>query len=167
MKAVLQRVGGASVSVDGVVIGKIGAGAGDMTDNGRGLMILLGVEQGDGEEDSAFLAKKAVELRIFPDPEGKMNLSIKDAGGSILAISQFTLIADWRRGRRPGFSRAAAPDRGKQLYKHFIGELRKQGVHVEAGEFGADMKVALVNDGPVTLLLESRIAAGADSSEGG
>ncbi len=146
MKAVLQRVSEASVSVDGTVIGSVGCG----------LVILLGVEQGDCEQDSSFLAQKAAELRIFADEFGKMNLSVKDVGGGALVISQFTLIADWRKGRRPGFTRAAAPAEGERLYRHFADELRKLAVPVAMGVFGAHMAVSLVNDGPVTLILESR-----------
>lgn len=155
MKAVLQRVKGASVTVDGQVIGKVGSGPGDP--QGTGLVVLLGVEEGDLDKDSVFLAQKTADLRIFSDNDGKMNLSVKDVGGSILVISQFTLIADWRKGRRPGFSRAAAPKEGERLYEHYVQQLRGAGLHVETGSFGADMAVALVNDGPVTLLLESRM----------
>jgi D-tyrosyl-tRNA(Tyr) deacylase len=162
VKAVLQRVSSASVTVDGVVIGAIGAAAAASSAQAEtplGLVILLGVEQGDTEKDSTYLAQKSVDLRIFPDEEGKMNRSIQDVGGSILAISQFTLIADWRKGRRPSFIRAAAPALGNELYLHFIGELRRLGVTVETGQFGADMKVSLINDGPVTMLLENQFAS--------
>jgi len=145
MKAVLQRVSSASVTVDGKVVGEIG----------KGLMILLGVETGDTDADSTYLAQKAVELRIFPDTEGKMNLSVADVGGDVLVVSQFTLIADWKKGRRPGFSRAARPEEGNRLYEHFSECVRKQGLQVQNGIFGAHMDVALVNDGPVTLLLEA------------
>jgi len=158
MKAVLQRAAGASVTVDGTVIGKIGTGPGDFTDGGKGLVVLLGVEQGDTDKDSEFLAQKTVDLRIFADAEGKMNLSIAEVGGTVLVISQFTLAADWRKGRRPGFTRAAAPQEGERLYEHFVAQLRARGMKVETGSFGADMKVALVNDGPVTLLLENQFA---------
>ena len=168
VRAVLQRVSSASVTVDGVVLGAIGVGA-DGNDAARsdaagaetslGLLILLGVEQGDSEKDSTYLAQKSVDLRIFPDEEGKMNKSILDVGGAILVISQFTLIADWRKGRRPSFIRAAAPAIGNELYLHFIGELRRLGVTVETGQFGADMKVSLVNDGPVTMILENQFAS--------
>lgn len=157
MKAVLQRVLGASVSVDGAVIGKVGNGAGDV--DGKGLMVLLGVEDGDSEKDSIYLARKTAELRIFTDNDGKMNLSVTDVGGSLLVISQFTLIADTEKGRRPGFSRAAKPAEGERLYEHYVQQLRNTGLHVETGLFGADMKVSLLNDGPVTLILESRFAA--------
>lgn len=156
MKAVLQRVKGASVTVDGAVIGKVGTGPGD--EHGTGLVVLLGVEEGDLDKDSVYLAQKTADLRIFSDNDGKMNLSVSDVGGSVLVISQFTLIADWRKGRRPGFSRAAAPKEGERLYEHYVQQLRSAGLHVETGSFGADMAVALVNDGPVTLLLESRMA---------
>ncbi|MBX9670674.1 MAG: D-tyrosyl-tRNA(Tyr) deacylase [Candidatus Obscuribacterales bacterium] len=145
MKAVLQRVSSASVTVDGQCVGKIE----------KGLVILLGVETGDCDSDSTYLAQKAVELRIFPDADNKMNLSLADAGGQALIVSQFTLIADWKKGRRPGFSRAARPEEGNRLYEHFIAAVRQQGIHVETGIFGADMDVALVNDGPVTLILET------------
>ena len=155
MKAVLQRVSSASVAVDGQIIGSIGSA----TDTGRGLVILLGVEQGDTERDSSYLAQKSIDLRIFADEAGKMNKSIVDVGGSILVISQFTLIADWRKGRRPSFIRAAAPEIGNALYLHFIGELRRLGLTVETGQFGADMKVSLVNDGPVTMILDNQIAS--------
>ncbi len=150
MKAVLQRVSRASVTVDGEIIGAI---------DGSGYMILLGVEQGDTEKDSSFLAQKSTELRIFNDQAGKMNLSLMDVEGGCLVVSQFTLAADWRKGRRPGFSRAAAPAEAERLYLHFVEQLRGLGVKkVETGKFGADMKVELVNDGPVTMLLENRFA---------
>ena len=149
MKAVLQRVSQAQVSVESRVVGAIE----------RGLMILLGVEQGDLEKDSEYLAQKAAELRIFADQDGKMNLSLKEVRGSVLVVSQFTLIADWRKGRRPGFTRAAPPGEGERLYLHFADQLRTEGVKVETGIFGAHMEVSLVNDGPVTLLLESSFAS--------
>lgn len=147
MKAVLQRVSRASVTVEGKVIGAI---------EGAGLMILLGVEQGDTDKDSAYLAQKSTELRIFSDEAGKMNLSLMDVKGACLVVSQFTLLAEWRKGRRPGFTKAASPAEGQRLYLHFVEQLRNLGVHVETGEFGADMQVELVNDGPVTLLLENK-----------
>jgi D-tyrosyl-tRNA(Tyr) deacylase len=121
-------------------------------------MILLGVEQGDTDRDAEFLAQKSAELRVFADPAGKMNLSIKDVNGRVLLISQFTLLADWRKGRRPGFTRAASPDEGKRLYEYFGRILEQSGVPVEYGVFGADMKVTLTNDGPVTLLIENQFA---------
>jgi len=148
MKAVLQRVSSASVTVDSAVVGDISLG----------LMILLGVEQGDTEQDATYLAQKSCELRIFADEAGKMNKSIREVGGSILVVSQFTLIADWRKGRRPGFTRAAAPAEGERLYLYFVEQLRNLGVEVETGIFGAHMDVSLVNDGPVTLLLDNRSA---------
>ncbi len=146
MKVILQRVTSASVTVEGKTVGQIG----------KGLLILVGVESGDTDADSTYLAKKTVDLRIFSDADNKMNLSLLDAGGQVLAVSQFTLIADWKNGRRPGFSRAARPDEGNRLYEHYKECLRKLGVHVEAGVFGAHMDVALVNDGPVTLILETQ-----------
>jgi len=146
MKAVLQRVSSASVTVDGAVVGAIDSG----------LLVLLGVEQGDTEADSAFLAQKTAELRVFPDENGKMNRSVKDVGGGVLVISQFTLLADWRKGRRPGFSRAAKPEEGERLYRHFSEELKRQSLNVAQGIFGAHMEVALVNEGPVTLVLENQ-----------
>ncbi|HEY9775493.1 MAG TPA: D-aminoacyl-tRNA deacylase [Planktothrix sp.] len=158
MKAVLQRVAGASVVVEGETIGKIGCGPGDRSSTGAGLVVLLGVEQGDCQKDSEYLAQKTVELRIFADEQGKMNKSVQEVGGSILCISQFTLLADWKKGRRPGFSKAAPPAEGNRLYEHFVAQLRNHGVHVETGSFGAHMEVALVNDGPVTLILEYQSA---------
>jgi D-tyrosyl-tRNA(Tyr) deacylase len=139
----LQRVSSAAVAVNGQVIGAIKS-RGEVA---NGLVILVGVEQGDTERDSTYLAQKIVELRIFADAEGKMNRSIKEVGGSVLVISQFTLLADWRKGRRPSFIRAAAPELGKSLYTHFVSQIRQLGVDAETGEFGADMKVSLVNDG--------------------
>jgi D-tyrosyl-tRNA(Tyr) deacylase len=147
MKAVLQRVKSASVEVSGQIVGSIDLG----------LMILLGIEQGDSNEESTFIANKVKDLRIFADDVGKMNKSIEEVKGSILLVSQFTLIADWKKGRRPGFTRAAAPDEGKRLYEHFAQTLRNLGLHVETGIFGADMQVSLINDGPVTLVLEHQL----------
>lgn len=153
MKAVLQRVSEASVVVDGKTVGAIG----------RGLMILVGVEKGDEGRDSSFLAKKAVEMRIFNDDAGKMNLSVKDIGGSALVISQFTLPADWKKGRRPSFIRAAEPSEGERLYQHFASEIRALGVPVETGVFGAHMMVSLTNDGPVTMILDHQFASAQDT----
>jgi D-tyrosyl-tRNA(Tyr) deacylase len=144
MKAVLQRVSNASVAVDGDIVGQIGTG----------LLILLGVEKGDSERDCEFLSRKSVEMRIFADEQGKMNLSLKEAGGSVLLISQFTLPAEWKKGRRPSFIRAAEPAEGERLYQHFAQCLRQLDVRVETGVFGAHMDVALVNDGPVTMILD-------------
>ncbi len=149
MKAVLQRVLKADVVVAGKEVGAIA----------HGLLILLGVEQGDDERDSSFLARKSVELRIFSDENGKMNRSVQDVGGSILVVSQFTLIADWRKGRRPSFIRASDAKEGQRLYEHFAQELRQLDVPVETGIFGADMQVSLLNDGPVTLILEHQYQA--------
>lgn len=146
MKAVLQRVARASVKVDGTVVSSIGSG----------LLVLLGVEQGDSEEDAGYLARKSTELRIFADENGKMNRSLLEEGGALLAVSQFTLLADWRKGRRPGFTRAAAPDTGQGLYLSFVEAVRRLGVSVSTGVFGAHMEVELVNDGPVTLILDTR-----------
>lgn len=149
MKAVLQRVSQASVSVGGQQVASIGPG----------LMILLGVEQGDSEGDSEYLAQKAADMRIFADENSKMNKSVKEIEGRVLLISQFTLFADWRKGRRPGFTRAASPPEGERLYLHFAESLKKQGLVVEQGIFGADMKVSLTNDGPVTIIMESQASA--------
>ncbi len=145
MRAVLQRVSRASVSVDGEVIGQ----------TGPGLMILVCAMQGDDEAKADQLAAKVSKLRIFKDDAGKMNRSVKDIEGSALVISQFTLAAETSRGNRPGFSDAAPPDRGEHLYKVFAQRLRDYGVPVETGQFGADMAVELVNDGPVTIWMES------------
>ena len=146
MRAVLQRVASARVEVDGKSVGEIG----------RGLLILLGVEQGDNADDARYLAEKSAQLRIFEDAAGKMNLSLEDVGGQILAVSQFTLLADCRKGRRPGFSRAALPEPADALYQQFVALLRERGLTVATGIFQAEMQVHLVNDGPVTLLLDSR-----------
>ena len=147
MKAVLQRVSEASVETDGAVIGRCGTG----------LMILLGVADGDTEADSIALAEKISKLRIFCDPDGKMNLSVTDVGGSALVISNFTLCADYRKGNRPDYFGAAKPDEAERLYLHFTDELNKRIGGVEKGKFGADMKVSLVNDGPVTIIMDSDV----------
>ncbi len=146
MKAVIQRVSEAAVVVDGTTVGAISAGA----------VVLLAVENGDCEADAAWLAKKIVELRMFGDNDGKMNLSLQDIGGSILAISQFTLAGTCDKGRRPSFVSAAPPDEGKRLYDCFLDQVKGLGVPVATGIFQADMKVQLVNDGPVTFILERR-----------
>jgi D-aminoacyl-tRNA deacylase len=146
MKAVIQRVSEAGVVVDGATVGRIGAGT----------LVLLAVESGDSEADAAWLAKKIVELRMFSDSEGKMNLSLQDIGGSLLAISQFTLAGSCDKGRRPSFTAAAPAEEGKRLYELFVAQVQGLGIPVEAGIFQADMKVQLVNDGPVTFILESR-----------
>ena len=145
MKAVIQRVKYASVKVDGKTTGEIG----------RGFLLLIGVRVTDSEKDADKLAEKISGLRIFEDGNYKMNLSLKDVSGDILSISQFTLYADCRRGRRPGFEEAARADVSLPLYQYFNQALRNKGIHVEEGVFGADMKVELLNDGPVTIILES------------
>jgi len=144
VRAVLQRVTGASVSVEGAVVGRCGAG----------LMVLVCAMQGDDAGVAVKMAAKVAKMRIFKDAAGKMNLSVRDVGGSALVISQFTLAADLR-GNRPGFSTAAAPEVGRVLYEAFAEALRAEGVAVETGIFGADMAVALVNDGPVTIWMDS------------
>lgn len=144
MRAVLQRVSGASVSVDGAVVGEIGAG----------LLILVCAMQGDTDAEADKLAAKIAKLRIFKDAAGKMNLSVKDSGGAALIVSQFTLAADLR-GNRPGFSYAAAPAEGKRLYEYFSGRIAAEGIAVANGIFGADMDVALHNDGPVTIWMDT------------
>ena len=145
MRAVLQRTTGARVAVDEVVIGEIGAG----------LVILLGVGPDDAEATADELARKAAELRIFRDDDGRTNRSLLDVGGSALVVSQFTLLADVRRGRRPGFDQAAPPDAARAAYEVLLDRLRQSGVPVEAGVFQAHMEVELVNDGPVTIVLDS------------
>ncbi len=145
MRAVLQRVAEAAVRVEGQVVGQIGAG----------LLVLLGVGQGDQESDADYLSEKILNLRIFADAEGQMNLSVLDTRGDLLAVSQFTLYADTRRGRRPGYSAAAPPEEANRLYRHFVGRLRESGLRVEEGVFRAMMDVSLVNQGPVTILLDS------------
>ena len=145
MRIVLQRVSEASVTVEGEVVSEIGPG----------LLLLVGVAAGDGEAQADWLAEKVAGLRIFNDEEGKMNLSVRDVGGEALAVSQFTLLADTRKGKRPSFVRAAPPEEAEPLFDHFCERLRASGVGtVETGSFGAMMEVALVNDGPVTIVLE-------------
>lgn len=146
MKALLQRVSQASVSVNGQVIGEIGPG----------LVILIGVAKGDTEEDARYLAEKATGLRIFADSEGKFNLSIVDVRGEILVVSQFTLLADSRKGRRPSFTDAAPPDEAAALFEQFVTAARTSGLKVETGRFQEHMLVKIFNDGPVTVMLDSR-----------
>lgn len=145
MRVVVQRVSEARVSIGDEVIGAIGPG----------LCILLGVGTKDTETAAEFLASKIINLRIFEDEQGKMNRSIRDLGGELLVVSQFTLYGDSRKGNRPSFTAAAAPEAAERLYEHFIQRLRQVGLKVATGKFRAHMKIALVNDGPVTLLLES------------
>lgn len=146
MKAVVQRVSSARVSVAERTVGEIGAG----------LLVFAAVEQTDGPEDVRYIASKVLDLRIFEDNAGKMNLSVVDAGGALLVVSEFTLCGDCRRGRRPSFDAAAAPAAAKPLYEDLVRELRAANLEVETGEFQAQMSVDLANDGPVTILLDSR-----------
>ena len=145
MRCVVQRVTSSSVTVDGVVFGQINAG----------LMVLIGVSVDDTEADLKYMAEKVPNLRIFDDENGVMNRSVLDVGGSILAVSQFTLYGDARGGRRPSYIRAAKPDKADELYEKLIARWRDKGIHVETGVFRTEMKVSLVNDGPVTILLDS------------
>jgi len=147
VRTVLQRVSEAAVSIAGETVGRIG----------RGLLVLVGVEAGDTEADVAWLAAKVAQLRIFADETGKMNLTVRDVGGEVLVVSQFTLHASTKKGNRPGFGRAARPEEAVPLYESFIAVLEPQvGRPVARGVFGADMQVTLVNDGPVTILIDSR-----------
>jgi D-tyrosyl-tRNA(Tyr) deacylase len=145
VRAVVQRVQEASVTVEGTVVGAIT----------HGLLVFLGVGSGDTSADARYLAKKIAKLRIFPDDQGKMNLDVQEVGGQILAVSQFTLYGDCRRGRRPSFSGAAAPDVAETLYQEFVAELQAEGITVATGVFQAHMDVSLINDGPVTLIVSS------------
>ena len=146
MRIVLQRVSHASVTVEEKVIGKIQ----------RGFLLLVGVTHDDAMEDMEYLVRKIVQMRIFEDEEGKLNRSIQDIGGEILSVSQFTLYADTKKGNRPSFSKAAPGDVALEMFEQFNGLLRDTGIPVETGQFGADMKVELLNDGPVTILLDSK-----------
>ena len=146
MRAVVQRVTNADVKIDGRVNGKID----------DGLLVLLGVGNGDTEEDMKYIEDKIIKLRIFSDENDKMNLSLEDVGGSMLVISQFTLYGDCSHGRRPYFGNAMEPVSANEMYEKFVPYIREQGIHTETGEFGADMKVSLTNDGPVTIILESK-----------
>ena len=145
MKFVIQRVTHASVTVEGKVLGKIG----------KGFMVLIGIEDSDTIEIADKMISKMTALRIFEDSEGKMNLTLKEVGGALILISQFTLYADCRKGNRPSFVKAGKPDMAKKMYEYIIGKCREEISVVEQGEFGADMKVELLNDGPVTILLDS------------
>ena len=145
MKALLQRVAKSSVTVEGKVVGRIA----------QGLVVLLGVADGDCEKDAEYLADKIVNLRIFSDEQSKFNLSTLNVNGELLIISQFTLLADTRKGRRPGFSAAAPPEKAETLYNYFVKRLKQTGLKVETGEFGAHMMVEIANDGPVTIMLDS------------
>lgn len=146
MRAVVQRVLRARVTVEGRSIGQIESG----------LMVLLGVGSGDGEGDAEYLAEKIAVLRIFEDAEGKMNRNVREAGGAVLAVSQFTLYGDARRGKRPSFDAAARPEQARGLYEYFVERIRCLGLRCETGQFQAEMQVELVNDGPVTILLDSQ-----------
>ncbi|GAA5315109.1 MAG: D-aminoacyl-tRNA deacylase [Candidatus Pelagadaptatus aseana] len=145
MRGLIQRVSGASVTVDGEVTGEIG----------QGILLLLGVEKGDGQDALNKMLHKVLNYRIFSDDDGKMNLSVADINGGLLVVSQFTLAAETKKGLRPGFSTAAAPDQAEALYEQFVAQAREQHPDVATGRFGADMKVQLLNDGPVTFLLET------------
>lgn len=146
MRAVVQRVSRAGVSVNGQPVGTIG----------RGLVILLGIGKEDGPEDVVYMTDKITRLRVFGDDAGKLNRSLLDTGGEILAISQFTLYGDCRRGRRPNFSAAAEPFKARRLYEGFVANLKEKGIRVATGEFQAHMEVEIINDGPVTILLDSK-----------
>jgi D-tyrosyl-tRNA(Tyr) deacylase len=146
MRAVIQRVKESSVKVDGQVVGEIK----------RGLLVLLGVAADDTENEASYLAGKIVNMRIFEDDEGKMNRSLLETSGQMLVVSQFTLLGDCRKGRRPSFVKAAGPEKANELYEIFVNLVRKKGVIVETGKFRAMMDVSLINDGPVTLIVESR-----------
>jgi D-tyrosyl-tRNA(Tyr) deacylase len=144
--ALIQRVSEASVRVDGAILGRIGVG----------LVALVGVERGDGEATAARLVERVLGYRVFPDAEGRMNRSLAELDGGLLAVPQFTLAADTKKGTRPGFSRAAPPDEGERLFERFVALARARHAQVECGRFGADMKVHLVNDGPVTFWLQAK-----------
>ncbi|MEJ5052551.1 D-aminoacyl-tRNA deacylase [Chryseobacterium culicis] len=145
MKIVIQRVSEASVKVDGKIVGEIG----------KGLMLLVGVDENDEKTDADWLVQKVLNLRIFGDEDDKLNLSVKDISGEILCISQFTLIADYKKGNRPSFIKAAKPDKAIPLFDYFKEEMAQSGLKTESGIFGADMKVSLINDGPVTIVMDS------------
>ena len=146
MKAVIQRVSEASVKVDGEIVGKIS----------DGLLLLIGIDEEDEKTDADWLVQKVLNLRIFGDEDGKLNLSVLDIAGEILCISQFTLIADYKKGNRPSFIKAAKPDKAIPLFEYFKTEIAKSNLKIESGIFGADMKVSLLNDGPVTIVMDSK-----------
>jgi D-tyrosyl-tRNA(Tyr) deacylase len=145
MRLVLQRVKGAEVKVEGQTVGKVG----------KGLVVFLGVRNGDGESDAKYLAEKVTKLRVFEDTSGKFNLSIMDVGGEVLVVSQFTLYGDCRKGRRPSFTQASPPEEAIKLYQRFVALLQERGLRVETGVFGSRMLVEIQNQGPVTFVLES------------
>ncbi len=149
MRAVIQRVSKASVTVDNTVVGEIS----------KGFLLLIGIDETDEQSDADWLVKKILDLRVFGDDEGKLNLSIKNIEGEILCISQFTLIADYKKGNRPSFIKAAKPDKAIPLFDYFKIEISKSGLKTENGIFGADMKVSLLNDGPVTIVMDSKTKA--------
>ncbi len=146
MRAVVQRVTDADVSVEGKITGSVK----------KGFVVLLGVEDGDSEKDADYIIDKVTGLRVFDDAEGKMNLSVTDIGGEVLAVSQFTLLGDVRKGKRPSFIKAAHPEEAKALYEYFVSGIRAKGIHVGEGVFRAEMLVRINNDGPVTILLDSK-----------
>ena len=146
MKIVIQRVSEASVKVNNEITSEIS----------KGLLLLVGVEEEDYQEDAGWLAKKIIDLRIFSDEEGKMNLSVKDISGEILCVSQFTLLADYKKGNRPSFIKAAKPEKAVPLFEYFKDLIKKSGLKTKSGIFGADMKVFLLNDGPVTIVMDSK-----------
>ena len=146
MKIVVQRVSQASVKVSREIVGEIS----------KGLLLLVGIEENDEKEDAEWLSKKILYLRIFSDEEGKMNRSVKDINGEILCVSQFTLIADYKKGNRPSFIKAAKPEKAVPLFEYFKGLIKSSGLKTESGIFGADMKVCLLNDGPVTIVMDSK-----------
>ena len=146
MKIVVQRVSQASVKVNNEITGEIS----------KGLLLLVGIEENDEKEDAEWLSKKILDLRVFSDEEGKMNRSVKDINGEILCVSQFTLIADYKKGNRPSFIKAAKPEKAIPLFEYFKGLIKSSGLKTESGIFGADMKVSLLNDGPVTIVMDSK-----------
>lgn len=146
MKIVIQRVSEANVKVEGTIVGNIS----------HGLLLLIGIDEEDTQSDADWLIQKVLNLRIFGDENGKLNLSVKDVEGEILCISQFTLIADYKKGNRPSFIKAAKPDVAIPLFEYFKEEIAKSGLKIESGIFGADMKVSLLNDGPVTIVMDSK-----------